>query len=75
MWRLVFHSLKMETADLPQNAGTKLNGITSHNTKILVITTMTTLNLIRFYCGTIAEEDTFMSKITTVVCISEYVKG
>jgi hypothetical protein len=59
----------MEAADPPQNAGTKLNGITSPNNIILVITTMTTSNLIRFYCGTIAEEDNFMSKITTVVCM------
>jgi hypothetical protein len=65
----------MEAADPPQNAGTKLNGIISHNIIILVITTMMTSNLIRFYCGKTAEEDNFMSKITTAVCISEYVQG
>jgi len=59
----------MEAADPPQNAGKQLNGITSQNTIILVITTMTTSNLIRCYCGTTAEEDNFMSKIITVVCI------
>jgi hypothetical protein len=32
----------MEAADPPHNAGTKLNGIASHNTIILVITTMMT---------------------------------
>jgi len=47
----------MEATDPPQNAGKKLNGITSHNTIIVVITTMMTSNLIRFYCGIIAEED------------------
>jgi len=35
---------------------------------------MMTSNLIRFYCGTIADEDNFMSKIT-VVCIAECVQG
>jgi len=55
----------MEGEDPPQNAGTKLNGMTIHKTIIFVITTMMTSKLVRFYCGTITEEDNFMSKITT----------